>query len=157
MVKKKRIIPSGVKRGLVEIGHPVLSIRRQCELLGLNRSSYYYHPATESKLNLNLMKLVDQQYLKMPFYGYRKMTFHLRRSGYSVNFKRVRRLMKLMGITVVYPKPRTSISGKGHKIYPYLLRNVKITHPNQVWSTDITYIPIRQGFMYLVAVIVFSQ
>jgi len=142
----------GTRRGLVEIGHPFLSVRRQCELLGLNRSSYYYQPATESDLNLKLMKLIDEQYLKMPFYGYRKMTKHLRRLEYAINFKRVRRLMNLMNIQAIYPKPRTSIPGKGHKIYPYLLRGVKITHPNQVWSTDITYVPMQQGFMYLVAV-----
>ena len=152
MVKKKLTMRSKNKCELVEIEHPFLSVRRQCELLGLNRSSYYYRPGAESDLNLKLMKLIDEQYLKMPFYGYRKMTAHLRRSGYPINFKRVRRLMNLMGIQAIAPKPRTSIPGKGHKIYPYLLRNVKITRPNQVWSTDITYIPMRQGFMYLVAV-----
>lgn len=152
MAKKKLAIPYDDKRKLVETGHPSLSIRRQCELLELNRASYYYRPATESDLNLELMKLIDEQYLKMPFYGYRKMTAHLRRSDSPINFKRVRRLMNLMGIQAIAPRPRTSIPGKGHKIYPYLLRDVKITHPNQVWSTDITYIPMRQGFMYLVAV-----
>jgi len=152
MVKKKLTMRSKNKRELVEIGHSFLSVRRQCELLELNRSSYYYYPATESDLNLRLMNLIDEQYLKMPFYGYRKMTVHLRRSGYLINFKRVRRLMNLMSIQAIAPRPRTSIPGKGHKIYPYLLRDVEITHPNQVWSTDITYIPMRQGFMYLVAV-----
>ena len=140
------------KRKLVETGHPDLSIRRQCELLGLNRSGYYYRPAAESALNLKLMRLIDEQYLKMPFYGYRKMTAHLRRSGYPINTKRVRRLMNLMGIQAIAPRPRTSISGKEHKIYPYLLRDTKITHPNQVWSADITYVPMQRGFMYLVAV-----
>ena len=121
-------------------------------MLGLNRSSYYYRPAPESDLNLKLMKLIDEQYLKTPFYGYRKMTAHLRRSGYLINFKRARRLMNLMGIQAIGAKPRTSIPKKGHKIYPYLLRDVEITRSNQVWSTDITYIPMRQGFMYLTAV-----
>lgn len=130
-----------------------MSVRQQCELLGLNRSSYYYQVATESELNLKLMKLIDEQYLKTPFYGYRKMTVYLRDVEYAVNRKRVRRLMNLMGIQAVGPKPRTSQPGKAHKIYPYLLRGVKITRPNQVWSADITYVPMKPGFMYLVAVL----
>ncbi len=153
MAKKKLETPFDDKRKLVEIGHPSLSIRRQCELLGVNRSSYYYQPATESKLNLELMKLIDKQYLKTPFYGYRKMTVYLRNLEYAVNWKRVRRLMNLMGIQAVGPKPQTSQPDKAHKTYPYLLRGVKITHPNQVWSADITYIPMARGFMYLVAIL----
>lgn len=134
--------------------HPGLSLRRQCELIGLNRSSYYYQPATESPLNLTLMRLIDEQYLRTPFYGYLKMTEYLRqKKEYQVNPKRVYRLMQRMGLRAVYPRPRTSQPGSDHKIYPYLLRNVEITHPDQVWSADITYVPMQRGFMYLVAVL----
>ena len=136
------------------MSHPCLSIRRQCELIGLNRSSYYYQPATESLLNLTLMRLIDEQYMRTPFYGYLKMTEYLRQTKeYQVNPKRVYRLMKLMGLRAVAPRPRTSQPNTGHKIYPYLLRGVEITRPNQVWSTDITYVPMQQGFMYLAAVL----
>jgi len=138
---------------MVETEHPSLSVRQQCELLGLNRSSYYYQAATESELNLKLMQLIDKQYLKTPFYGYRKMTAYLRDLEYAVNRKRVRRLMNLMGIEAVGPRPQTSQPGKAHKIYPYLLRGVKITRVNQVWSADITYVPMKRGFMYLVAIL----
>jgi putative transposase len=138
---------------VVEPGHPSLSVRQQCKLLGLSRASYYYQPAQASELNLELMKLIDEQYLKTPFYGYRKMTVCLQGLTYMVNRKRVRRLMNLMGIQAVGPKPQTSRSGKAHKIYPYLLRGVKITHANQVWSADITYVPMQRGFMYLVAIL----
>lgn len=98
------------------------------------------------------MRLIDEQYLRTPFYGWPRMTAYLRRQGYQVNSKRVRRLLQKMGLQAIYPKPKTSIAGKGHKIYPYLLRGLEITRPNQVWSSDITYIPMRQGFMYLVAI-----
>ncbi len=136
------------------MSHPRLSIRRQCELMGLNRSSYYYQPATENPLNLTLMRLIDEQYLRTPFYGYLKMTEYLRQTKkYQVNPKRVYRLMQLMGLQAVTPRPRTSQPNKEHKIYPYLLRGVQITHPNQVWSADITYVPMQRGFMYLVAVL----
>jgi len=149
------------KRALIELSHPHISVRRQCELIGLNRSSLYYggkeqkdnKPATENQENLMYMKLVDKQYTKTPFYGSRQMRNHLRLSGYKVNRKRVRRLMRLMGLEAIYPRPRTSIPNKEHRIYPYLLRNLEITRVNQVWSTDITYIPIRGGFMYLAAII----
>lgn len=137
---------------MIEPTHPEISIRRQCELLELNRSSYYYQPARETELNLELMRLIDEQYMKTPYYGYPKMTAHLRREGYQVNPKRIGRLMHKMDLMAVYPKPRTTIGGSEHK-YPYLLRGLAITHPNQVWSTDITYIPMQKGFMYLVAVI----
>ncbi len=99
------------------------------------------------------MRLIDEQYLKTPFYGWPRMTAHLRRQGYAVNHKRIQRLMQKMGIQAIYPKPKTSGAAPGHKVYPYLLRNLAITRPNQVWSSDITYIPLAQGFMYLVAVI----
>jgi len=140
---------------MVEPGHPQLSIRRQCELLGLNRSTFYYTPAGESELNLHLMHLIDEQYTKTPFYGSLKMTAYLRRPPheYTVNRKRVQRLMQKMGLQTIYPKPRTSIAARGHKVYPYLLRNVAITRPNQVWSADITYIRMLRGFMYLTAII----
>lgn len=128
-------------------------MRRQCELVGLNRSTYYYEPARESELNLTLMRLIDEQYLKTPFYGYPRMTQVLQGQGYQVNHKRVARLMRLMDIQAIYPKPRTSIASPEHKIYPYLLRKVRIRQNNHVWSTDITYLPLQGGFMYLVAVI----
>jgi len=141
------------KRGLIEPDHPALSIRRQCELLGLNRAGYYYQPATETPLNLQLMRVLDEQYLKTPFYGYLRMTAHLRRVGFPVNPKRIRRLLRTMDLIAIYPKPRTTLRNRTHRVYPYLLRGLAITHPNQVWSTDITYLPMRHGFMYLVAVI----
>jgi putative transposase len=138
---------------LVEPSHPTLSIRRQCELLGLNRSTFYRQPAGETPLNLKLMKLIDREYTRAPFYGYRKMTARLNsQHGYQVNHKRVARLMRKMGLEAVFPRPRTSIPASQHEKYPYLLRGLEITHPNQVWSTDITYIPMPHGFMYLVAI-----
>jgi len=121
-------------------------------LLGLNRSSYYYEPASESGYNLLLMALLDEQYMKTPFYGRRKMTLWLGEQGHEVNVKRVARLMALMGIEAIYPKPKTSTPSAAHKIYPYLLRDVKINRPDQVWCSDITYIRMAHGFMYLVAV-----
>ena len=138
---------------MIEPGHPTLSIRRQCELIGLNRSSYYLELAGESPFNLHLMRVIDEQYLRTPFYGYPKMTIALQQQGYAVNRKRIARLMQLMGIQAIVPKRNLSQPAPEHKIYPYLLRHVAITHPYQVWSTDITYVPLRQGFMYLVAII----
>lgn len=134
---------------MIEPGHLVLSIRRQCELVGLSRFSWYYRPARESEENLALMRLIDEQYTKAPFYGWRRMTAYLRRVGYLVNHKRVKRLMGLEGI---YPKLRTTKPGVGHRVYPYLLRGVKIERPMQVWSTDITYVSMAEGYMYLVAI-----
>lgn len=140
---------------MIEPGHPQISIRRQCELVGLNRSTFYHTPAQESEFNLYLMRLIDEQYTKTPFYGYLRMTASLRRPphGCRVNHKRVQRLMRKMGLQAVYPKPRTSIPAQGHKVYPYLLRDMAITRPNEVWSADITYIRMLRGFMYLVAII----
>ena len=138
---------------MIEAGHAALSIRRQCELLGLSRASYYYTPATESTLNLELMRRIDEQYLKTPFYGWPRMTAHLRRLGYPVNPKRVRRLLRLMGLAAIYPQRRTTVVNPEHRIYPYLLRGVEIVRPNQVWSADITYVPMAHGFMYLFAII----
>jgi putative transposase len=130
----------------------VLSVSQQCELLGLCRSSYYYEPATETPANLSLMEKIDQEYTAHPFLGSRRLTSWLQEQGQAVNRKRVQRLMRLMGLEAVYPKPRLSMRGLGHKVYPYLLRNVAIERVNQVWSTDITYIPMPTGFMYLTAV-----
>ncbi len=138
---------------MIEPGHPWLSIERQCELVGLSRSSYYYQPASESAVNLQLMALIDAQYMQTPFFGSRRMVVILERDyKYTVNRKRVQRLMRQMGIEAIYPKPKTSQPVKGHKIYPYLLRNLTIDHANQAWCADITYIPMPTGFMYLVAV-----
>ena len=136
----------------MEKGHPELSIRRQCELLGVNRAGLYYRPVGESEENLLLMRLLDEQYTRTPFYGSRKMTEWLETQGHVVNRKRISRLMEVLGIEAVYPKPKLSQPGEGHKIYPYLLRGLKVERVNQVWSTDITYIRMAQGFVYLVAV-----
>ncbi len=130
-----------------------MSVRRQCELLGLNRSSLYYEPAGETAENLRLMRKIDEQYTACPFYGSRRMTAWLVDQGEEVNRKRVQRLMRTMGLEAIYPKPRLSTAGQGHKVYPYRLRGVKIERPDQVWSTDITYVPMTDGFMYLAAVI----
>jgi putative transposase len=137
---------------MIEPEHAWLSLRRQCALLGLNRASLYYRPARESAFNLQLMRLIDEQYLKTPFYGWPRMTAQLRRLGYQVNGKRVRRLMRKMGLQAIYPKPRTTQRALTHPIYPYLLRDLTVCQPNQVWSADITYLPLARGFMYLVAV-----
>jgi len=142
-----------VKRAMIEREHTELSVRRQCALIGLNRSSFYYQPGGESAYNLRLMRLLDEQYTRTPFYGWPRMTAWLRREGHEVNAKRVRRLMRVMGLQAIYPKPKTSTPAPGHKRYPYLLRGLKIIRPGQVWSTDITYVPMEHGFMYLVAVI----
>ena len=136
----------------MERDHTEISVRRQCELLGVHRSGVYYEPVGESEENLRLMRLLDEQYTRTPFYGSRKMTEWLATVGYAVNRKRVLRLMELLGLEAVYPKPRLSQPGEGHRIYPYLLRGIKVDRVNQVWSTDITYIRMAQGFLYLVAV-----
>jgi len=138
---------------LVEISHPQLSVRRQCELLGLNRSSLYYEPAPETADNLRLMRRLDEQYTARPYYGSRRMRVWLNQHGEAVNRKRVQRLMRVMGLEAIYPKPRLSVAGQGQRIYPYVLRHVSIERPDQVWSTDITYVPLATGFMYLAAVI----
>jgi putative transposase len=130
-----------------------LSVRRQCELLGLSRSSLYYQLIPETPDNLRLMRLLDEEYTAHPFLGSRRLTRWLMEQGEAVNRKRVQRLMRLMGLEAIYPKPRLSAAGRGHRIYPYLLRNVSIERVNQVWSTDITYVPLTTGFMYLAAII----
>ena len=138
---------------MIEEDHPELSVRRQCELLGLNRSTVYYEPVLETPENLALMRLIDEEYTAHPFFGSRKITQWLIGQGHEVNRKRVQRLMRLMGLEAIYPKPKLSLAGRGHKIYPYLLRNVAIERVDQVWSTDITYVPMPSGFMYLAATI----
>jgi len=126
-----------------------LSVSKQCSLLSISRSSFYYEPKGESEMNLDLMRLIDKQFLETPFYGVRQMTWHLRNDDHLVNEKRIRRLMGLMPI---YQKPNTSKAAKGHKIYPYLLRGLRVDRPNQVWCADITYLPMRRGFLYLVVI-----
>ena len=138
---------------MVQVANDNLSIAKQCGLLRLSRSGYYYNPKGESALNLALMRLIDEQHMKTPFYGSRQMARHLRRQEYCVGRHRVRRLMRLMGICAIYPQPRTSDPNPAHKIYPYLLRNLPIDRPKQVWATDITYIPLEKSFLYLVAII----
>jgi putative transposase len=138
---------------LVEPGYEKISLRRQCELLRLPRTSWYRRPAGESAENLELMRLIDEQYLRTPFYGSRNMAWWLNeKQGRHVNRKRVQRLMRLMGIESIAPRRRTTQPAAGHKIYPYLLRNVPVEQSDQVWSTDITYVPMRHGFLYLTAV-----
>jgi putative transposase len=130
-----------------------LSVRRQCALLGLARSGVYREPAAPDAEELALMRWIDEQHLATPFYGSRRMTAGLRQAGHQVNRKRVQRLMRLMGLEALGPKPKTSRPSAQHRIYPYLLRGLTIDRPNQVWATDITYIPMARGFLYLVAVI----
>ena len=129
-----------------------LAVTRQCQLLDLNRSSVYYRPTGVSDADLRLMRRIDEMHLKRPFYGSRRIRDWLQDEGFPVNRKRVQRLMRQMGITALYPMANTSRPGKGHKIYPYLLKGLDIDRPNQVWATDITYVPMAQGFMYLVAI-----
>ncbi|MBI5761587.1 MAG: IS3 family transposase [Planctomycetales bacterium] len=150
---KKKLPSSAVdRRHWIEPGHPELSIVQQCELLGLPRSSYYYEPAPESAENLRLMRLIDEQYLTTPFFGSRRMADHLEREGHTVNRKRVQRLMRTMGLEGLFPGRKTTIPAPEHKVYPYLLRGLTIDRPDQVWCNDITYVPVRQGYLYLVAV-----
>jgi putative transposase len=140
------------KRALIELDHPDLSLRRQCALLGLNRASYYYQPAPMDPLNLELMRRIDEQYLQTPFYGWPRMTAALRAQGYPINGKRVRRLMQQMGLQAVMVRNHPATSTPGHRVYPYLLRDLAITAPDQVWCADITYVPMPRGFVYLIAI-----
>ena len=128
-----------------------ISLKKQCDLLGICRSSLYYKPVKAVLEDLDLMRKLDEQYLKTPFYGYRRMTAWLQREGYAVNLKRILRLMRLMGIEAIYQRPKTSKGHPEHKIYPYILKEIHINRPNQAWAVDITYIPMRRGFVYLVA------
>ncbi|WP_232303395.1 IS3 family transposase [Paracoccus sp. 228] len=150
--KKAEALGREVRRGMVERDHPDLSIGQQCALLSIPRSSFYYTLQGETDQNLALMRLIDVQFLDTPFFGVRQMTWHLRNEGHKVNEKRIRRLMRLMGLMPIYQKPNTSRPAKGHKIYPYLLRGLRVERPNQVWCVDITYLPMRRGFLYLVAI-----
>lgn len=139
---------------MLESNNKGISIRRQCELLGISRSQYYYKSKPETAENIEIMRLIDLQYTKTPYYGVRRMTEQLRRKyGLIVNRKRVSRLMNLMGLVTIYRKPNLSKRNEEHKVYPYLLRDVEIERVNQVWSTDITYIPMKNGYMYLTAII----
>ena len=138
---------------MVDRQNPSLSVKRQCRLLDISRSGLYYQPKGIAEEDLELMKLIDRQYLVTPFYGTRKVAAWLKSQDHIVNRKRVRRLMRLMGLKAIYRRPRTSRPAPGHKIYPYLLRGMKIIRPNQVWAADITYIPMARGFLYLVAII----
>ena len=131
---------------MIDATDPKLSVSRQCRLLRLNRSSYYYKKKPIKSEDLELMRLIDEQYLKTPSWGSRSMRNHLRRLGYKINRKRVQRLMRLMGLEAIYPKPKTSRPHPAHKVYPYLLRNMVVERPNQVWAADITYIPMNRGF-----------
>ncbi|MBB2199118.1 IS3 family transposase [Gluconacetobacter sp. 1c LMG 22058] len=140
------------RRQMIDLKRPRLSVVRQCTLLQLNRSGVYYRPVPESEANLELMRLIDAQFLETPYYGSRQMTRHLRRLGHDVGRKRARRLMARMGLRAIYQKPRTTVPHPAHRKYPYLLRDLVIDRPNQVWCSDITYIPMRKGFLYLVAV-----
>jgi len=137
---------------MVEPGNQELSVVRQCELIGMSRSSWYYQPTGESERNLELMRVIDEAYLKMPWYGSRQMVRHLNRLGYGVGQKRVRRLMRLMGLRSVAPQPHTSRRNSAHPVYPYLLNDLTVDRANQVWCSDVTYIPMAHGFLYLVAI-----
>ena len=130
-----------------------ISMARQASLLGVNRSMLYYRPAPVSEVDDGLMKMIDRQYLATPFYGSRRMAEFLRRNDRLTNRKHVQRLMRLMGLQAIYPKPKTSLRDKQHEVYPYLLRDLPILRPDHVWATDLTYIPMRRGFMYLMAII----
>lgn len=137
---------------MIDSDHPSLSIARQCQLVSISRSGFYYQPSGESELNLMLMRLIDEQHMGTPYYGARQMARHLRREGYVVGRKRIRRLMQKMDLCVVYQRPRTTVPAVDHEVYPYLLRDLVIDRPNPVWCADITYIQMQRGFLYLVAI-----
>ncbi len=137
---------------MIDPKHPTLSVKRQCQLVSISRSCFYGGRQGESPLNLILMRLIDEQFMETPFYGSRQMARHLKRQGYDVGRKRVRRLMSRMDLQAIYQKPKTTVRHPEHRTYPYLLRGLVIDRPSQVWCADITYIPMRRGFLYLVAV-----
>ncbi|WP_286164014.1 IS3 family transposase [Loktanella sp. PT4BL] len=151
LARKLKTLDRQVKGKMIEPNLPDLSVGKQCALLSISRSSFYYEPKGESEMNRDLMRLIDKQFLETPFYGVRQI-WHLRNDDHVVNEKRIRRLMRLMGLMPIYQKPNTSRAAKGHKIYPYLLRGLRVDRPNQVWCADITYLPMRRGFLYLVAI-----
>lgn len=138
---------------MIERNNPEISITKQCYLLDIHRSGIYYEPVPESEINLELMKVIDKEYQKYPFYGVPRMTQHLIRKGYSINEKRIYRLYRVMALRAIYPQPKTSTPDNANEKYPYLLRNLIINRRNQVWAIDITYIPMKHGFMYVVAII----
>ncbi|MFD0915006.1 IS3 family transposase [Pseudahrensia aquimaris] len=150
--QKAQALDRQVRRKMIEPDIPNLSVTKQCALLSISRSSFYYEPKGETDMNLDLMRKIDKQFLETPFFGVRQMTWHLRNEGHAVNEKRIRRLMRLMGLMPIYQKPNTSKAAKGHKIFPYLLRGLHVDRPNQVWCYDITYLPMRRGFLYLAAI-----
>ena len=137
---------------MIDPDHPRLSIVRQCELVSISRASFYRQPAGETPENLELMRAIDEAFMEMPWYGSRQMARHLQRQGWRIGRKRVRRLMRKIGLSAIYQAPRTSNPHPQHRIYPYLLRHLEIDRPNQVWCADVTYIPMRRGFLYLVAI-----
>jgi len=137
---------------LIESGHHRISIKRQCELLSLNRSTYYYKSGKDDSYNIYLMNLIDEEYTRHPFYGVRRMKVMLERKGHKVNHKRIRRLSRKMGIDAIYPKPRLTKPSFEHRKFPYLLRGLNINRPDHVWCSDITYIKTKYGFVYLTAV-----
>jgi putative transposase len=151
--KKAAVVDSSLKKAWIDNDHAELSISKQCGLLSLPRSSLYYEKAPVDLCDLKLMRLIDRQYLRTPFYGSRRMTVALNQLGHAIGREKTRSLMRTMGIEAIYPKPNLSKRNTNHKIYPYLLRNLNITRVNQVWSTDITYLPLEDGFAFLVAVI----
>lgn len=151
--KKTEAFSLTEKRGLILPGDANFTIERQCELLGLSRSTYYYESCIDDAFNLAMMREIDRLFMEYPFYGKRRISATLQSKGHAVGVDLARTLMKRMGIIAIYPKPNLSAPYPGHKIYPYLLRGVKIARKNQVWSTDITYLRMRSGFLYLTAVI----
>jgi putative transposase len=142
----------GERKAMIAPDRPGLSLSRQCRILSISRSSFYYAPRGESAENLALMRRIDELFLKYPFYGSRQMARQLRREGISAGRHRVRRLMRLMGLEAIFQAPRTSTPHPAHRIYPYLLRNLTVVRPDHVWCADITYIPVRRGFLYLIAI-----
>ncbi len=142
----------GERKAMIRRDHPDLSVSRQCGILSIGRSSFYYRPKGESPKNLSLMRRLDELFLKYPFYGSRQMVRQLRREGVRAGRHRVRRLMRLEGLQAIYQAPRTSAPHPAHRVYPYLLKGLAIDRPNRVWCADITYIPVQRGFLYLVAV-----
>ena len=151
-VRKAQTVDRQMRRSMVERDRSDLSVVRQCRLLSISRSSFYTPPSGESGENLAIMAEIDRQFLDTPFYGVRQMTWHLRAKGWSINVKRVRRLMRKMGLMPICQRPKTGTPAPGHKIYPYLLRGLTIDRPNQTWCTDLAYIPLARGFLHLVAI-----
>ncbi|WP_370671626.1 IS3 family transposase [Nitratireductor aquibiodomus] len=152
LAKAFRSLSLDRRRMMIDPDHERLSIRRQCELVSISRASFYRQPTGESPENLELMRVIDEAFMEAPWYGSRQMARHLRRQGWCVGRKRVRRLMRKIGLSPIYQAPRTSEPHPRHRIYPYLLRHLAIERPDQVWSADVTYIPMRRGFLYLVAI-----